>query len=192
MPLTAATNAVRLMAVGNAAAAAAPMDRTSRPNPTPAKTIARRLSSMPLRKMLPGRGSGHFWGLGVDRRTSRRGSSRGGRAATLAIITGPVLGEEDFLERRLPADEVHEVIGRGRLDDRRDGTGDVHPQDVVLGGQLADPGDRRERFGRHRSAEPQFHLVDGQAPERLDPVDLDDPAVADDRDPFAHLLDLVD
>ena len=66
MPLIAATNAVRLMAVGNAAAAAAPMDRTSSPNPTPAKTIARRLSSIPFRKMLPGPRSGHFWGLGVD------------------------------------------------------------------------------------------------------------------------------
>ena len=34
--------------------------------------------------------------------------------------------------------------------------------------------------------------MDGQVPEGLDPVDLDDPAVADDRDPVAHLLDLVD
>ena len=38
--------------------------------------------------------------------------------------------------------------------------------------------------------EPQLHLVVGEVAQRVGPVDLDQHAVADDRDPVAGLLDL--
>src|SRR3989304_5365360 len=93
---------------------------------------------------------------------------------------------------RLAADEVHQVECRGGLHDRGYRALDVHPQDVVLGHQLADSRDRGERRGRHRSAEAKLDLVDREVVECLDPVDLDQPALTEGGHPAAALLDLAD
>ena len=47
-----------------------------------------------------------------------------------------------------------------------------------------------ERRARHGLREAQLDLVVGEVAQRLDPIDLDQPAVADDRDAVAGLLDL--
>ena len=57
---------------------------------------------------------------------------------------------------------------------------------------VAHAGQRRERGHRHLAGEAQLDLVVGEVAQRLDPVDLDEPAVADDRDPVAGLLDLAE
>ncbi len=123
-------------------------------------------------------------GAGRRRSTSEVMSGRLGRPAA-------VLGEERLFERRLAADEVEQVVVRRLADDRRDRARDAHPEEVVLGGDLADAGQRRERADRHVAGEPQLDLVVGEVAQRLDAVDLDEPAVADDRDAIAGLLDLA-
>ncbi len=54
------------------------------------------------------------------------------------------------------------------------------------------PVERRERRHRHLAGEAQLDLVVGEVAQRLDPVDLDQPALADDRDAVAGLLDLAE
>ena len=49
-----------------------------------------------------------------------------------------VLGEEGLLEARLAADEVEQLVAGGGPDDRRDRAADAHPEDVVLGHDVAD------------------------------------------------------
>ena len=50
---------------------------------------------------------------------------------------------------------------------------------------------RLEGRGRDRAGEAQLDLVVGEVAQGVDPVDLDQPAVADDRHPVAGLLDLA-
>ena len=60
------------------------------------------------------------------------------------------------------------------------------------GGDVADAGDRLEDRGRDRRREGQLDVVEGQLADRLDAVDLDQAALADDRDAVAGPIDLVD
>ena len=68
--------------------------------------------------------------------------------------------------------------------------GDAHPEHVIVGHELAHPGQRFEGARRDRAGEPELDLVMGQVTEPLDRVELHDPPLADDRDPVAALLDL--
>ena len=52
------------------------------------------------------------------------------------------------------------------------------------------PGSAAKAPTGHLAREPQLDLVVGEIAQRLDPVDPDQPALADDRDPVAGLLDL--
>ena len=52
------------------------------------------------------------------------------------------------------------------------------------------PGQAGERLGRDRAGEAQLHLVVGEVAQAFDAVHLDQPAVADDRDPIAGPLHL--
>ena len=103
-----------------------------------------------------------------------------------------VLGEERLLEARLPAREVDELVLRGRSDDRTDRPGHPHPQDVVLGDEVADALETGEDLERDGPGEPELDLVVRQVAQRVDRVDAGQPAVADDPDPVARPLDLVD
>ena len=55
---------------------------------------------------------------------------------------------------------------------------------------VGDAGEPCERVGRHVAGEAQLHLVVGEVAQRFGAVDLDEPAVADDRDAVAGPLDL--
>ena len=54
------------------------------------------------------------------------------------------------------------------------------------------PGRPSKTAGADRRAEGQLDVVEGELADRLDAVDLDEPALADDRDPVAGAVDLVD
>ena len=56
--------------------------------------------------------------------------------------------------------------------------------------QVADARQRLEGGGRNVAGEAQLDLVMGQVAQAFDRVELDDLAVADDRDPVAALFDL--
>ena len=62
---------------------------------------------------------------------------------------------------------------------------------MVLGRDVADARQDLELGGRHRPGERELDLVVGEVAQRLDPVDLDQPAFADDRDAVAGSLDLA-
>ena len=71
------------------------------------------------------------------------------------------------------------------------GPGHAQPQDVVLDDDVADtPGSPSNAAVGTRAGEAQLDLVVGEVAQVLDAVDLDQPAVADDRDPVAGPLDL--
>ena len=61
---------------------------------------------------------------------------------------------------------------------------------MVLDAHVGHARQRRERGDRDGVHEAQLHLVVGEVPQRLGPVDLDEAAVADDRDAVAGPLDL--
>ena len=104
----------------------------------------------------------------------------------------PVLGEEDVLEVRLAADDVNEALpGRGR-DDRTDLAGDPHPDEAALGHGVADTRQTAEQLDRDWLGEQQLDVVERELADRLDAIDLDEAALADDRDPVAGPVDLVD
>ena len=101
-----------------------------------------------------------------------------------------VLGQEGLLERRLAADEVGQLVLRGGAHDVGDVARDAHAQDVVLGDDVADAGQRAERLDRHGPGEDQLDLVVGEVAQRLGPIDARQLAAADDRHAVTRLLDL--
>src|SRR5574340_1051678 len=103
-----------------------------------------------------------------------RGLGRAGLAA--------VLGQERLLEARLARHEVEQLELGGGPDDRRDRPGDPHPQNMVVGDELADARERLERGCRHRARETHLDLVMREVAQSFDRVELGDPALADDRD----------
>src|SRR6266545_4437936 len=109
-----------------------------------------------------------------------------GRLTGLAAV----LREEGLLERRLAADEVEKLVAGRLAHDRGDRARDAHSEDVILGRDVAHAGQRRERVDRHVAGEAQLDLVVGEIAQRFDPVDLDELALTDDRDPIAGLLHL--
>ena len=83
-------------------------------------------------------------------RRGGRGRLRCGRSSGRRLGRAlAVLGQEGLLERRLAADEVGQVVPRGRADDGRDAAGDAHAQGVVLGDDVGHAGQRAELLQRH-------------------------------------------
>src|SRR6478672_4289294 len=79
-----------------------------------------------------------------------------------------VLREEGLLERRLAADEVEQLVLRGRTDDRRDRPRHAHPQRVVLDADLGHAGQALEGRDRNPIDEAQLDLVVREVTEGLD------------------------
>ena len=103
-----------------------------------------------------------------------------------------VLREEHILEVRFAADDVDETV-RGRCrDDGADRSAHAHPDRVPVELDIAHARQLAEQRGRDRRAERQLHMVEGQPPDGLDAVHLDQPALTDDRHPIARPIHLVD
>ena len=91
---------------------------------------------------------------GIGRGRGRRAGS-GRRWPCQAASTGvaAVLGEERLLERRLAADEVDELVARGRLDDRQRSSPMTRIVRVwSVDDDVADAGQAVERRARHVAA----------------------------------------
>ena len=127
----------------------------------------------------------------------RRGRVRGHRPAArherdLRRPSLAVLREERLLEARLAADEVEQLVARRRPDDRRDrARRRASRRTWSSADDVGDAGQRLELAERapcpaNRSSTWWW----ARSRRRLDAVDLDEPAVADDRDAVAGPLDL--
>ena len=77
-------------------------------------------------------------------------------------------------------------------DDRADRAADAHRDDVALDLDVAHAGQALEDRRRDGLLERQLDVVEGEPPDRLDRVDLDEAALADDRDPVAGPVHLGD
>src|SRR5512140_3245619 len=103
-----------------------------------------------------------------------------------------VLGKEGLLEAGLAADEVPQVMAGGHPNDGSDRAAHAHLEATFGGHEVAHAGQRGELLDGDGFAERELDLVMRKVAERLDPVDLDDPTVADDRDAVAGLLDFAE
>ena len=81
--------------------------------------------------------------------------------------------------------------GGGR-DDCTDRSADPHRDGVALDDDIAHARQPVEQRRRDRARERQLHVVEGEPANLLDAVDLDEAAVADDRDAVAGPIDLID
>src|SRR6478752_3305186 len=102
----------------------------------------------------------------------------------------PVLREEDILEVGLAADHVDDPVRRGDRDERPDRAADAHRDDVARRVDVADARQALEDRRRDRRSEGQLDMMERKLPDRLDPIDLDEPALADDGHALAGPIDL--
>ena len=58
-------------------------------------------------------------------------------------------------------------------------------KDVIGSGDVTDPGEPLEVGDRHIPNEPELDQVMGHVTQGIDPIDLGEEALADDRDPVA-------
>src|SRR5262245_30184354 len=126
------------------------------------------------------------------------GTMGAGRRPTSEVMSrrldgaAAILGQEGLFERWLAAHEVEELVVRRLADDRRDRSGDAQPEQVLVGADVADAGQRGKGADRDLAREAELDLVVGEVAQRLDTVDPDEPAVTDDRHAVAGLLDLAE
>src|SRR4051794_19538243 len=103
-----------------------------------------------------------------------------------------VLREEDVLEVRFAADDVDDAVLSGGCDHGSDGAVDPHPDEVPRGLDVAHSWQILEQRGRDRRRERQLDVMERELADRLDPVDLDEAALPDDRHAVARPVHLVD
>ncbi len=122
------------------------------------------------------------------RRRSRSWLSDQPGHPSLALL---VVGEEDLLQGRMGEFEVGDRVTGDRLDHSVEVAGDVERDPAVLGAEIADAGDRTQLLQIDRLGELDRGAALRLAEQVGDPLDRDQPAVADDPDPVADPLDLV-
>src|SRR2546427_3173163 len=125
----------------------------------------------------------------VRRNMSRRPSGRPG----VAGLDGPraaVKGEEDLLEARFMADEIHYGGAGERLHQGFKAALDDASNAVIVDPDAVDTLGRADRGQRHGPGKFDFHLVDAYLMQFAQFQGLNQPAVADNADPVADVLNL--
>src|SRR5260370_22022454 len=128
------------------------------------------------------------------RRQVRRNSSGWAcRRSGLAGLDRPLAAikrEEDLLETRLVADEIHHASAAERLHQRFEAALDDATHAMIVEFDAVDTLRRPDRGKRHGAGKFDFHLMDADLVQLTQFRHLDKPAVADDSDPVADVLDL--
>src|SRR3954454_19060437 len=103
-----------------------------------------------------------------------------------------VFGEGRLLERGLAALEVEELVAAGGGDDLADRTRHPHLEHVIVALDVRHARDSGERVERDGPGEDERDVVVREVAKRLDAVDTDEAALADDRDAVGRPFDLAD
>src|SRR5256885_1095710 len=153
------------------------MSDRSRPHSSPSTNVMSALKAMPPR-----------YAMTPEMRPMRS------RATLLADGGLLVVAQEDVLEARLDAGQRNDLVAGGHLDHRVGGALHRDAQDVAFVqvlhlGDAIKPG---ELLDRHGLAEDDCQLDALHVPEVAHARDLDQPALADDADSGAGLLDLAE
>src|ERR1035437_1002349 len=115
-------------------------------------------------------------------------SSMAGRLSDGAV-GGAVVGQEYLLEAGLDAAQVANLEPRCDFDEGIEAAHDRASEDLAVYGEVPDAGQIGERLDRDLAAEIDLEPSEGALLERGDRLDREQPALADDPDAVAQVLD---
>src|ERR1035437_3276733 len=138
------------------------------PMPSPTQNVGQRRSRIVLPKTL---------------RSSIAGRLSGG------TVAGTVVGQEDLLKARFDTPDVPDFEARGGLDERVEAAHDRAAERLAVHREVLDAGQVSECLHRNLAAEIDLELAQGALLQPRDRFDGEQPALADDPNTVAQVLD---